>query len=202
MRVHLLRHGQTVAEMHLDSALGVPNPPLANTGIRQAEALGQRLHATELEALYSSDLLRAVETAQRIQAHVLAPLHLRPELREIFMGAIPTQGWEAFPEIHREWQKHETDVPYPGGEAGQAVQRRAGSLLTEILERHHADVALVTHGGVIMVLITACMGIGQERRFRLVAPANCSLSTLLYDPTAGLWRIERYNDTAHLSGEA
>jgi broad specificity phosphatase PhoE len=101
----------------------------------------------------------------------------------------------------REWQKHETDVPYPGGEAGQAVQRRAGAVLTEILERHQGEVALVTHGGVIMVLVTACMGIGQERRFRLVAPANCSLSTLLFDPAAGLWRIERYNDTAHLSGE-
>lgn len=202
MRVHLLRHGQTVAEMHYDPALGVPNPPLAAAGIRQAELLGQRLRATELEALYSSDLLRAVETAQRIQAHVPAPLHLRPELREISMGAIPTQGWEAFPEIHREWLKHETDVPYPGGEAGQDVQRRAGSLLTEILERHHGDVALVIHGGVIMVLITACMGIGQERRFRLVAPTNCSISTLLYDPAAGLWRIERYNDTAHLSGGA
>jgi len=199
MRIHLLRHGQTVAETHIDPALGIPNPPLAAAGIRQAELLGQRLRAFGLEALYSSDLLRAVETAQRIQAYIPVPLHLRPELREISMGAIPTQGWEAFPDIHREWQKHETDVPYPGGEAGQDVQRRTAPLLTEILERHARDVALVVHGGIIMVLITACLGIGQERRFRLVAPANCSISTLLFDPAVGLWRIERYNDTAHLS---
>ena len=54
-------------------------------------------------------------------------------------------------------------------------------VIDEITARYHHDVAVVTHGGVIMVMISACLGLGLEKRFRFTSPANCSISTLVYD---------------------
>ncbi len=71
MRIHLLRHGQTTPEPYYDVALGMPNPPLDETGFRQADLLGQRLQTYDLAALYSSDLRRAVETTRILQRHKL-----------------------------------------------------------------------------------------------------------------------------------
>lgn len=198
MRIYLLRHGQTVARLDYDAALGQPNLALDDTGVRQAELLGQRLQNYRIDAIYSSDLRRAGETAQIIQRYTDADIIFRPQLREIDMGDVHVQGWKAFPEYYLEWQKHEADLPYPQGEAGADVQKRAWPVLDEIIKQHRHDVAIVTHGGVIMVLLSACIGLGLEKRFRFAPPANCSMSTLSFDSRTGILRVEQFNDTAHL----
>ena len=75
--------------------------------------------------------------------------------------------------------------PTQRGEAGADVQKRVREVIDEITERYRHDVAVVTHGGVIMVLISACLGLGLEKRFRFTPPANCSISTLVYDSQDG-----------------
>jgi len=114
------------------------------------------------------------------------------------MGDIPIRGWEAFSDYYLEWQKHEADRPYPQGEAGVDVQKRVWPLLEEIVKQHSRDTAVVTHGGVIMVILSACIGLGLEKRFRFTPPAYCSISTLSYNPYDSMWRVEQFNDTAHL----
>ncbi len=198
MRIYLLRHGQTVAGLHYNATLGVPDPSLDDPGIRQAESLGQRLEHHEIDAVYSSDLRRTVETAQIICRYIHHDILYSPQLREINMGDIPIQGWKAFPDYYLQWQKHEADLPYPRGEAGVDVQKRVWSLLEEIVKQHNHDVAVVTHGGVIMVLLSACVGLGLEKRFRFAPPAYCSISALSYDSESGMWRVDQFNDTAHL----
>jgi broad specificity phosphatase PhoE len=114
------------------------------------------------------------------------------------MGDLPVKGWEAYPEYHTEWLKHEADLPYPNGEAGQDVKQRAWEVIDEILAGQHQAVAVVTHGGTIMILLSACLGLGLEKRFRFSPMANCSISTLVYDETSRNLRLERVNDIAHL----
>jgi len=198
MRIYLLRHGQTVNSLDYDANLRHPNPALDNTGRQQAELLGQRLQDHQFEALYSSNLKRTKETAQIIGRFTGNDIVLKPQLREIDMGQIPLQGWDAFPELHTEWRKHEADLPYPQGEAGVDVYKRAWPVLDKIVERHNHDVAIVTHGGVIMILLSACIGLPLEKRFRFAPPANCSISTLLYELTDQTLRVEQVNETAHL----
>jgi len=199
MRIYLLRHGHTIAGLHQNAVLGVPDPPLDEFVIQQAESLGQRLQHYEIDAVYSSDLKRAAETAQIICRYTHHDILYSPQLREINMGDIPVQGWKAFPDYYLEWQKHEADLPYPQGEAGADVQKRVWPLLEEIVKKHSRDVAVVTHGGVIMILLSACIGSGLEKRFRFAPPAYCSISALSYDPNDSMWRVEQFNDTAHLS---
>jgi probable phosphoglycerate mutase len=196
VRIHLLRHGQIVS-----ADLKQSDPELSDTGIRQAELLGQRLQPYALEAIYSSDLQRAQQTSYIVNRHVHTDVVLKPQLREIDMGEIPQKGWGAFPEYYAEWQKHETDLPYPQGEAGQDVQKRAWGVVEEILTRYTQAVAVVTHGGVIMVLLSACLGLGQEKRFQFMPMANCSISTLVYDEERHRLKVEQVNDTAHLGSE-
>jgi probable phosphoglycerate mutase len=196
VKIYLLRHGQTVK-----ANLKQPDPGLSDMGIRQAELLGQRLQSYSLEAIYSSDLERAQQTARIVDRHVRTGIMLKSQLREIDMGEIPAKGWQAFPEYHAEWQKHETDLPYPNGEAGQDVQKRAWEIIEEIQARHTQAVAVVTHGGVIMVLLSACLGLGLEKRFQFMPMANCSISTLVYDTVNRRLKVEQVNDTAHLGPE-
>jgi len=127
-----------------------------------------------------------------------AEVILEPRLREIDMGEIFTQGWEAFPDFHNEWRRHEADLPYPGGEAGIEVKKRAWPVLEESTKQHNHDVLIVTHGGVIMILLSSCLRLGLEKRFMFVPPANCSISVLFYDPLDGRVRVEKVNDTSHL----
>jgi broad specificity phosphatase PhoE len=198
MRVYLLRHGKTVPDPQYDEVLRQPNPGLDAVGLRQAELLGRRLQGRGIEAVYSSDLKRTAETARIVAGYVHADVVFRRELREIDMGEVHLRGWAAFPELHAEWLKHGADLPYPGGESGEDVRRRVWPLLDEIVLRHGSDAALVTHGGVIMVLLTACVGAGLQSRFRFAPPANCGISTLLHDPDGRIFRVEKVNDTAHL----
>jgi broad specificity phosphatase PhoE len=198
MRIFLLRHGQTLASLSYDPVLKYPNPALNELGKQQAALLGRRLQSAEIESIYSSDLKRTLETSAIIQGFIPCKLVVEPRFREIDMGQAPIQGWQAFPENYQEWQKHQSDLPYPEGESGTEVQKRAWPALTEILEQHHQPVAIVTHAGVIMVLISACLGLGMEQRFKMATPANCSLSTLVYDSRDGLLKVEHYNETAHL----
>lgn len=198
MRIYLLRHGQTVSSLDYDPEIRHPNPALDETGIQQAELLGQRLCNYGLDAIYSSDLRRARETAEIINQHTATDIMIRPQLREIDMGEVPRRGWEVFREYYIEWRKHEADLPYPQGEAGADVKARAWPLLEEITRQRTQNVAIVTHGGVIMILLSACLGVPLERRFRFAPPANCSISTLLYDPQNEMLRVEQVNETVHL----
>jgi broad specificity phosphatase PhoE len=198
MRIYLLRHGQTAAGLDYDPGLRHPNPGLDDTGLRQAELLGRRLQNCGVEILYSSDLRRARETAQIVSRHTNTAILFKAQLREIEMGAIPVQGWKAYPDDYRAWQTHAADLPYPQGEAGADVRKRAWPLLEEIVRRHSQDVAIVTHAGLIMVVLSACLGLGLEKRFRFVSPAYCSISTLVYDAGDGMLKVEQVNETAHL----
>ena len=198
MRILLVRHGRASAESAYDVDLVYPDPVLSDLGVSQAEKLGQRLLAHRIEAIYSSDLKRAVETAKIVAQYTNTDIIIKPQFREINMGAIFTQGWEAFPDFYEQWRRHEADLPYPRGEAGIDVVTRAWPVLDEIMQQYNHDVVIVTHGGVIMSLLSACLGMELEKRFRFVPPANCSVSVLFCDRTDGYIRVEKVNDTAHL----
>ncbi len=198
MRIYLLRHGRTAAGMYYNHDLKQPDPPLDDTGRRQAWLLGERLRGRGIATVYSSDLGRAAETAEIAAEHIGAAVVFRKEIREIDMGEVHVKGWAAFPDLYEQWKKHGVDLPYPGGESGEDVRGRAWPLVEEIARAGAGDAALVTHGGVIMVLVTACLGGGMERRFRLAPPANCGFSTLLHDPETGSFVVETFNDSSHL----
>jgi alpha-ribazole phosphatase len=148
-RLILIRHGQT--EWNVEGRWqGQSDPPLNAEGIAQAHRLGADLTNKGLDVIYTSSLLRAVETAQ-IVAHALGlPLKVEPRLVEIHQGDwdahLRSEIAQAYPDLLRQWEADPWARTPPGGERLEDVQRRVYAALDDILsEEPDRCVALVTH---------------------------------------------------------
>jgi len=151
----LVRHGET--DWNADGRLqGHTDRPLSDYGRRQARALGdqlkdEELEDEELEAIYSSDLARARETAEIVGERLGLPVVLDPDLREKDWGT-----WEGLTAVERD------RVEFVG-ETTEAHQERILRALRRIAERHPGDrrVLVVTHGGSMRRVQTAAMGMAM-----------------------------------------
>jgi broad specificity phosphatase PhoE len=195
----LIRHGQSTwnSEHRIQGQL---DPPLSDEGRRQAERVGQRIAGRHFAGFYSSDLKRAFETAQAIEAATGLQAEPMAGLREIFLGE-----WEGlrtddlaqrFPEAWASW----TDEPdwdlVPGGEGAALFETRVAAALDEILSRHaQGDVVVVTHGGVIQIALHRVIGRPSRGLFPFKIQ-NASISVI--ERRDGRMVIGGVNDTSHL----
>ncbi len=205
MEILLIRHGEAAHNTpeNYNTALNCPDPELIEEGREHAEQLGRRLLQLPMQHIYSSDLRRSVETARILAEYIQAPLEVRAELREINMGRLFLSTWEEIehdmPGYAARWHRHDTDLPYPGGENGADVIRRCMPLIEEIVQSDMERAAIVTHGGIIRSLLCAFLGIGPEKRFFFGAPlANCGLTVVRWNAKRGSFLIHSVNDSAHL----
>jgi 2,3-bisphosphoglycerate-dependent phosphoglycerate mutase len=159
----LVRHGET--DWNADGRLqGQTDRPLSAFGRRQARQLGDQLKDEELadgqlEAVYSSDLARARETAEIVGERLGLPVVLDPDLREKDWGS-----WEGLTAVERD------RVEFVG-ESTNAHQERILRALRRISERHPGNgrVLVVTHGGSMRRVQTAALGMA------LPVVENCGL---------------------------
>ena len=143
----LVRHGET--DWNAEGRLqGHTDRPLSDYGRRQARRLAEELEGEELEAIYSSDLARARETAEIVGERLGLPTMFDPDLREKDWGT-----WEGLDAVERD------RVEFVG-ESTEAHQERMLRALRRISERHPGDgrVLVVTHGGSMRRVQTAAMG--------------------------------------------
>ena len=143
----LVRHGET--DWNAEGRLqGHTDRPLSDYGRRQARRLAEELEGEELEAIYSSDLARAHETAEIVGERLGLPISLEPALREKDWGS-----WEGLDAVERD------RVEFVG-ESTEAHQERMLRALRRIAELHPGNgrVLVVTHGGSMRRVQTAAMG--------------------------------------------
>ena len=143
----LVRHGET--DWNADGRLqGQTDRPLSEFGRKQARRLADELADEQLEAIYSSDLSRARETAEIVGERVGVPVVLDPELREKNWGT-----WEGLTAVERD------RVEFVG-ETTEEHQERILRALQRISERHPGDgrLLVVTHGGSMRRVQTAALG--------------------------------------------
>lgn len=197
MRIYLIRHGRQ------NSPLCNVNVPLASEGRRQAELLAERLSSVPIKAVWSSDLIRAVETAEIACGIWNTPHVIRPGIREISFGDMEglsdEEIAEKFGTFLAEKKKMERDIPYPGGECAEEVVQRALPVLMEITRQDYDHVAVVTHGGVIRSLLCRFLGVDYSKN-RLFAShlENCSITEADWNPAEKRFYVNRINDYAHL----
>lgn len=197
MKLYLIRHGRQ------SSRLCNVNVDLCEEGFRQAALVGERLFPANIQAVYSSDLLRAVQTAQAANLYWNVEHVISPELREISFGEMEGRSDREIAERYSEFQarqaRMEEDLPYPGGECAADVIRRAEPVFREMLESGYERIAVVTHGGVIRAMTAHYLGIPLNR-WRILGRSleNCSITELSWDKKAGRFTVERFNDYAHL----
>jgi broad specificity phosphatase PhoE len=195
----LIRHGQSTwnREHRIQGQL---DPPLSEEGRRQAERVGHRLTGRRFAGFYSSDLKRAFETSQAIEAAIGLHPESVPGLREIYLGeweGLRTEDLaERFPEAWSRWTEEPDWDLVPGGEGAALFETRVAAALDEILERHrHGDVVVVTHGGVIQIALHRVVGRPSRGLFPFKIQ-NASISII--EKRDGRMIIGAVNDTSHL----
>ena len=201
MNIYLIRHGrQNSKRCNVDVEL-------SPEGREQAEITGRRLQDYGIEAVYSSNLKRAVETADLINQYLDKPRFYDDRLREAEFGDLTGLENSVLKQRYREFlEKRATmteDLPYPGGgENSAAVYQRAMEALREIVQKDYENVCIVTHGGVIRALLTGIVKAPPQRWLTFGRQLeNCSITELLYDKDMGTYHIERFNDYAHFEKE-
>jgi broad specificity phosphatase PhoE len=174
-RVYLLRHGATAANRHVPYRLQGRGSdlPLDDVGRQQAEAAASALAHIAFVAVYSSPLLRAVQTAEIVAARRGLSVHTDPGLIEGDVGRWEGLTWDEAaardPEAHRRFFADSGTTPYPDGESFLDVQLRATPAIAGIAERHDGDsIAIVGHNILNRAYLAGVIGleIGKAREIR------------------------------------
>ncbi|AIE83461.1 histidine phosphatase family protein [Fimbriimonas ginsengisoli] len=199
MRLYLVRHGQT--SWNVDGkAQGHTDISLDDSGLAQAYAVGEAFRGIEIDRIVSSDLQRAFQTAEAIQAATNAPAERRRDLRERSFG-----DWEGMDfrdlaatqiELGLQQGVSFTEVRPPNGESFADVWTRLDPFM-DAIEESDERIAVVTHGGTCAVLLARLMraNVDSIRSFRF---GNTAV-TELERRADGFYLLVRYADTSHLA---
>jgi broad specificity phosphatase PhoE len=137
--------------------------------------LARLLSAETIAGVYSSDLRRALSTAQAIAEARSIPLSLRPALREIHFGEWEGLSWEeivqSYPEYSREWIAVYPRLPAPGGESFQIFEARILEEVNHLLER--GPIAVVTHAGALRVVLKHLCGCSEQAAWEQTRSYGC-----------------------------
>ena len=201
-RIVAVRHGETA--WNVDTRIqGHLDIPLNNTGLWQAEQLGQALAGESFAAIYTSDLQRAHATAQAVARTTGAPLQAVQGLRERSFGHFPGRTFAEIdaelPDDARRWRKRDPHYAPEGGESLVALRERIAHTVTALAAPHAGEqILLVAHGGVLDVLyrLATRQDIQAPRTWQL---ANAAINRLLWTPDA--LTLVGWADTRHLEDE-
>ncbi len=166
-RLYLIRHG-TVDGMNERIYGRTPGIHLSKKGHADAEKIAQELASADLEAVYSSPLERAQETAETIARYAKLPVQIEPGLNEIDFGRWTNCRFKELRE-DPEWERFNSRrscAGAPGGELMLAAQARAVAVI-EKLQQQHGVVAIVSHGDVIRALVAHYVGFNLDFIHRL-----------------------------------
>ena len=199
MKLFLVRHGET--DWNLAQRFqGHSDVPLNQVGLRQAQALRDRLSDETITSIYSSDLGRAYETA-KIIANGKNNLQSDARLREVHFG-----DWEGltyyeiqakFPEQLLAWEQDAYKTAPPNGETLEQLVEHTQSILNDFLVNHKDEtILIVAHGGVIRVLICLALNLPATMHWQFQV-ALASLSEIAFYPAGAI--LNFVNDICHLS---
>jgi uncharacterized phosphatase len=155
----LVRHGETDWNLHR-RLQGHSDTPLNDRGREQALALASELAGEQIDAVYSSDLVRAHETARIVAEHHGLDVTAIDDLRERHFGT-----WEGLSddEIHERFPEAASGA-WGDGETREAMARRVFDALQRIAETHPGGrVLVVSHGGPLRAVLRHCGVDGVER---------------------------------------
>lgn len=229
MIIYLIRHGrQNSTDCNV-------NVPLSEEGRRQAALLGKRMKRYPVDVLYTSNLIRAVETGRIAFADndtILSGHQIRNGLAEIDFGSLTGVEDSRVKAFYKEYYRKQIElfqdgsknptgtalnqvneyvgdffVPpeemwYPDGENGKMVLDRVMPIVREWIESQYENIAVVTHGGVIRILLCALFGGDFGKRLQFgTSLENCSITQLHYDEEKNSFFLDRFNDYAHIEEE-
>ena len=198
--LYIVRHGTTDWNQ-LGRIQGHMDIPLNDAGRAQARLASRRLAPWGATALYSSDLLRAYETAKIIGQSIGLGVVQKPGLREInfgvWQGLSSPQIRERDPEVYAARRANPYDIAPAGAETWRQFYDRAVQAIQEILATTEAQrFIVVTHSGICTVVGLRALGFDCTGK-RTFESHNCGIHTIAVH--GATWRVVALNDVTHLT---
>ena len=194
-KVYLIRHGET--DYNRDHRLqGVLPVPLNDKGRLQAEALGQYLKVQKIDAIFSSHLSRAKQTADIVGRALNLSVSEEPLLGEIafgiFEGLTFSEIQATYPDAYRMWDSGDMSYVVPDGESRQSAQKRMSKAWDDITAMtDYETIVMMTHGSAMKILLRYMYYRIPDKYFE-----NTSITTLIRFQQ--VWEIESIAETPHL----
>ncbi|HEX9019521.1 MAG TPA: histidine phosphatase family protein [Anaerolineaceae bacterium] len=208
-RLYLVRHGENYANLTLEFSHRKVDYSLTPKGQLQAAQTAAYLAGLGVDAVYSSPLKRAMETAQAIASPLGLAVISSEAFREVNVGALegqpPTAAlWAQHNTVIAAWRDGHPETRFPDGEDYPTLIARVRSGLIEVLrDRQDQNIVIVGHGGIFTFTLRdlvpdvdfACLNQGLP---------NCSIMTLDVQLVDGRLdaRVRTYASVGHLTGEA
>jgi len=200
MKLILIRHGETEWNKQRRIQGCRSDTRLSPKGLEEADRLAAALRKERIDAIYSSPMKRASETAQIIAEAGKLQVHVFNELREIDAGELDglfeRELAGAYGTAWKEFCNGNAATPLPGGESLQDLQKRTSWAVDRMLEKHiDGTVVVVAHLLANLVIVCQVMGINLAKIARLKqAPASITILELTTQGNSLLL----LNDTCHL----
>ncbi len=201
-RVLAIRHGETAwnVEGRIQGQLDVP---LNDMGRWQVHRLALAVADEDIAAIYSSDLLRAMETAEAVARGCGQAIVTDPGLRERGFGEFEGLSYadinQRWPEMAERWRRRDPSFGAPGGETLNDFFARSVATASRLAALHPGQtIALVSHGGVMDCLYRAAsrLALDAPRSWSL---GNAAINRLLYTPQG--FTLVGWSDAHHLEDD-
>ncbi len=205
--IYLIRHGDALPDAAEVIGQGYDEQGLSDLGRRQAQALAERLRSAQLDAIYSSPLGRARETADAVATSTGCAVEVDAELREVALGSIgavpgPETSREEVAKLLRDRLREIAVVAVttgkwssiPGSEPSAELRQRVTGAVERIVSLHPGQrVAIVSHAGAINAYLAGILGIERDYFFPTV---NTSISMVRVQGQRHM--LFGLNDISHL----
>lgn len=203
-RLYLIRHGQSAG--NVEGRFGGHGPtPLSELGMRQAEAAGEMLAKERISAIYSSDLHRAVQTAEPLAKLLDIPINKTEAFRERHVGVLEgltfDESKETFPKDYYALVNRNIQHVITQGESYRNLLKRSTGELWDILRNHQGGkVAIFSHTGAICFLTLHLMGAIHRttKQTPWIVTSNCGVNRFEVRGRNNV-RVLALNDTRHLA---
>jgi len=194
----LARHGETVWNVE-KIYRGRRDVGLDEVGIKQAELLGKYVSNYGLEAIYSSPLKRALDTANIIGRYQKISVQIAEGLVDFDYGeweCLPEQEVKRlYPALLNEWHNNPHNVRMPGGESLEDVRKRALEVVNDVLSNYQRGVVLVSHRVVNKVLICSLLELDNSYFWNIKQDVG---GITVFNYVDGRFVLTKHNDTSHL----
>lgn len=210
IRLYLVRHGENPANLTKEFSYRKVDYPLTKKGQLQARQTGYFFLNKNIDAIYSSPLKRAVESAEIIAEILNLPFIIDENFREVNVGQLEElpvnpDNWKLHNEIIKSWIDGDQERSFPGGENHRSLSQRMQTGLGSVLKgRVDQNVIIVGHGALFtLTLKDICPDV--DTAFLISAENhNCSISEVYIMNFEGHWhgKLIQWAFTGHLTGDA
>jgi len=202
-RLFLIRHGQSAG--NAEGRFGGHGPtPLSRLGERQAQLTAKTLAKEGISAIYSSDLHRAVQTAEALSRLVDVPVIQTEAFRERHVGVLEGLTFDeskaSFPKDYYALVNRNIHHIITEGESYKQLLRRTTTELRSILTKHAGErIAVFSHTGAICFITLHLMGAIHRatKQTPWIVTSNCGINRFEFRGPRNV-RILALNDTRHL----